>query len=55
MTVTSTSSKGASLERRTSPPEGKYQAYHDQFDTDLPDRKWPWKRILHAPDWCSVD
>jgi 2-isopropylmalate synthase len=49
------SSKIVSDDRHTAPPEGKYQAYHEQFDTDLPDRTWPGKRILHAPDWCSVD
>ena len=49
------SSKEVSTGRHTAPPAGKYLPYHEQFDTDLPDRTWPGKRILEAPDWCSVD
>ena len=32
--------------------EKKYQAYPE---FSLPERKWPNRRITHAPVWCSVD
>jgi 2-isopropylmalate synthase len=39
----------------TAPPQGKYIPYHERFPIKLPDRTWPDKQILKAPDWCSVD
>jgi 2-isopropylmalate synthase len=39
----------------SAPPLGKYSAYEDRFDVDLPDRTWPNRRIRKAPAWCSVD
>lgn len=39
----------------SAPPRGKYTAYEDRFNVDLPDRTWPNQRILKAPVWCSVD
>ncbi|MGD0282969.1 MAG: 2-isopropylmalate synthase [Dissulfurispiraceae bacterium] len=33
-------------------PVHKYKQYPVM---DLPDRKWPSKSIIHAPQWCSVD
>ncbi len=34
---------------------GKYRPFHEQITVDLPDRKWPTKRIEKAPRWCAVD
>ena len=39
----------------TAPPTGKYVPYHERFPVTLPDRTWPDKQILAAPQWCSVD
>jgi 2-isopropylmalate synthase len=36
-------------------PIHRYQAYHEQFSVDLPDRTWPTKHIEKAPRWCAVD
>ncbi|MFD0557171.1 2-isopropylmalate synthase [Stackebrandtia endophytica] len=33
----------------------RYQPYHDQFGVDLPDRRWPSRRVTEAPMWCAVD
>jgi 2-isopropylmalate synthase len=34
---------------------GKYQPYLSRFQVSLPDRRWPDRRLTHAPLWCSVD
>ncbi|MFC6015550.1 2-isopropylmalate synthase [Plantactinospora solaniradicis] len=36
-------------------PFQRYQPYHQQFAIDLPDRRWPTRRIDAAPRWCAVD
>lgn len=36
-------------------PFQRYQPYHRQFSVDLPDRRWPDRRIEAAPRWCAVD
>jgi 2-isopropylmalate synthase len=36
-------------------PYGRYQPYHRQFPVDLPDRRWPTRRVSSAPRWCAVD
>jgi 2-isopropylmalate synthase len=36
-------------------PYGRYEPYHKQFPVDLPDRRWPTRRIEAAPRWCAVD
>ncbi|HEX6970486.1 MAG TPA: 2-isopropylmalate synthase [Micromonosporaceae bacterium] len=36
-------------------PYHRYQAYQQQFSVDLPDRRWPSRRIETAPRWCAVD
>jgi 2-isopropylmalate synthase len=36
-------------------PYHRYQPYHQQFRVDLPDRRWPGRRIEAAPRWCAVD
>ncbi|MFB9238559.1 2-isopropylmalate synthase [Plantactinospora siamensis] len=36
-------------------PFHRYRPYHQQFRTDLPDRRWPTRRIEAAPRWCAVD
>ncbi|MFG1605898.1 2-isopropylmalate synthase [Actinoplanes sp. NPDC049265] len=42
-------------QRPSAMPFQRYQAYHQQFAVDLPDRQWPSKRIEKAPRWCAVD
>ncbi len=39
----------------SSMPVHRYQPYHQQFQVDLPDRRWPDQRISTAPEWCAVD
>lgn len=39
----------------SAPPKGKYSAYEERFNVDLPDRTWPNRRVREAPVWCSVD
>ncbi|MFS8480005.1 MAG: 2-isopropylmalate synthase [Micromonosporaceae bacterium] len=36
-------------------PYQRYRPYHEQFRVDLPDRRWPARRIEAAPRWCAVD
>ena len=36
-------------------PFGKYVPFIDAVETDLPDRTWPAKRIMHAPRWLTTD
>ena len=36
-------------------PIHKYRPYHEIVAVDLPDRRWPAKRITVAPRWCAVD
>ncbi len=40
---------------RPAMPVHKYRPYHETFDVDLPDRRWPERRIERAPRWCAVD
>ncbi|HEX5543075.1 MAG TPA: 2-isopropylmalate synthase [Micromonospora sp.] len=42
-------------QRPSSMPFHRYQPYHQQFATDLPDRQWPSRQIETAPRWCAVD
>ncbi len=42
-------------QRPSAMPFGRYQPYHQQFTVDLPDRRWPSRRIAAAPRWCAVD
>src|SRR3982751_1358487 len=36
-------------------PYGRYEPYHRQCPTALPDRQWPTRRTEKAPRWCAVD
>jgi 2-isopropylmalate synthase len=36
-------------------PYARYQPYDRPFAIDLPDRRWPGRRIEAAPRWCAVD
>ncbi len=36
-------------------PFHRYQPYHQQFPVDLPQRRWPARRVEKAPRWCAVD
>ncbi|HEX6500200.1 MAG TPA: 2-isopropylmalate synthase [Micromonosporaceae bacterium] len=36
-------------------PYQRYAPYHQQFRIDLPDRRWPSRRVESAPRWCAVD
>ncbi|WP_305787427.1 2-isopropylmalate synthase [Symbioplanes lichenis] len=36
-------------------PFQRYSAYQQQFAVDLPDRRWPTRRVETAPRWCAVD
>ncbi|MEV6630059.1 2-isopropylmalate synthase [Actinoplanes sp. NPDC051470] len=42
-------------QRPSAMPFQRYQAYHQQFAVELPDRQWPSQRIEKAPRWCAVD
>jgi 2-isopropylmalate synthase len=42
-------------QRPSSMPFQRYQPFHEQIAVDLPDRRWPARRIEHAPRWCAVD
>jgi 2-isopropylmalate synthase len=42
-------------QRASTMPFQRYQPYHRQFDVDLPDRRWPTRRIEVTPRWCAVD
>ncbi|WP_213455363.1 2-isopropylmalate synthase [Rhizomonospora bruguierae] len=42
-------------QRPSSMPYQRYQPYHQQFAVDLPNRRWPNRRIEAAPRWCAVD
>ncbi|MGQ4532768.1 2-isopropylmalate synthase [Dermabacteraceae bacterium P13138] len=33
----------------------RYRPYHEQFRVELPDRRWPNRRLARAPRWCAVD
>lgn len=53
--VSTTTNAAAQKPLDSAPPAGKYMAYEDRFDVDLPDRTWPARRLSQAPQWCSVD
>jgi 2-isopropylmalate synthase len=36
-------------------PLHRYRPFHQQIVVDLPDRTWPTRRIVSAPQWCAVD
>src|SRR3982751_1375159 len=36
-------------------PYGRYEPYHRQCPTALPDRSWPDRTVQRAPRWCAVD
>ncbi|MGH8826761.1 MAG: 2-isopropylmalate synthase, partial [Jiangellaceae bacterium] len=36
-------------------PVHRYRPFHEQITVDLPDRTWPTRRIVVAPQWCAVD
>src|SRR4051795_5870401 len=42
-------------QRPSSMPFRRYTPYPQQFAVDLPDRRWPSRRIERAPRWCAVD
>jgi 2-isopropylmalate synthase len=42
-------------QRPSAMPFTRYQPYHQQFAVDLPDRRWPTRRIERTPRWCAVD
>ncbi|MDG4833923.1 2-isopropylmalate synthase [Solwaraspora sp. WMMD1047] len=42
-------------QRPSAMPYQRYQPYHQQFAVDLPDRRWPTRRVEAAPRWCAVD
>ncbi|BFU41868.1 2-isopropylmalate synthase [Krasilnikovia sp. MM14-A1004] len=42
-------------QRPSAMPFHRYRPYLNQFAVDLPDRRWPGRRIEAAPRWCAVD
>ena len=36
-------------------PVHRYRPYLEVFKIDLPDRRWPARRVSAAPRWCAVD
>ena len=42
-------------QRPSAMPHHRYRPYQSVFATDLPDRRWPARRIESAPRWCAVD
>ncbi|GAB1695015.1 2-isopropylmalate synthase [Krasilnikovia sp. M28-CT-15] len=42
-------------QRPSAMPFHRYRPYLNQFAVDLPDRRWPGRRIETAPRWCAVD
>jgi 2-isopropylmalate synthase len=42
-------------QRRSPMAYQRYRPYHAGFDTALPDRQWPGRRLGSAPRWCAVD
>ncbi|GAB1643605.1 2-isopropylmalate synthase [Krasilnikovia sp. MM14-A1259] len=42
-------------QRPSAMPVHRYRPYLNQFAIDLPDRRWPGRRIEAAPRWCAVD
>ncbi|MDU7103222.1 MAG: 2-isopropylmalate synthase, partial [Corynebacterium sp.] len=43
-------------QRGSAMPHERYQPFAVEVeDIDLPDRTWPSKKIMHAPQWCAVD
>jgi 2-isopropylmalate synthase len=42
-------------QRASRMPYQRYQPYHRQFPVDVPDRRWPTRRVEAAPRWCAVD
>jgi 2-isopropylmalate synthase len=42
-------------QRPSAMPYRRYQPYHQQFTVDLPERRWPARRLEAAPRWCAVD
>ena len=42
-------------QRASRMPFTRYQPYHQQFAVELPDRRWPTRRIERTPRWCAVD
>jgi 2-isopropylmalate synthase len=53
--VAGTSQDAIARQRASRMPYQRYQPYHQQFAVDLPDRRWPTRRIEAAPRWCAVD
>jgi 2-isopropylmalate synthase len=42
-------------QRPSAMPFGRYQPYAAPYSVDLPDRRWPTRRVEAAPRWCAVD
>jgi 2-isopropylmalate synthase len=42
-------------QRASQMPYARYQPFHEQIKVELPDRRWPTKRVGAAPRWCAVD
>jgi 2-isopropylmalate synthase len=42
-------------QRASRMPYQRYEPYHQQFSIELPDRRWPTRRVEKAPRWCAVD
>jgi 2-isopropylmalate synthase len=36
-------------------PVHRYRPYHQVFDVEIPDRRWPTRTTTTAPRWCAVD
>ncbi|MFF4171323.1 2-isopropylmalate synthase [Streptomyces sp. NPDC001744] len=54
--VTATSPAGTSLTGSVQQPSGMPVHRYKPFDApDLPDRRWPARKLRKAPLWCSVD
>ncbi|MER7166352.1 2-isopropylmalate synthase [Micromonospora sp. NPDC000207] len=51
----SADSDSIARQRPSRMPHTRYQPYHEQFQIDLPDRRWPTRRTEVAPRWCAVD
>jgi 2-isopropylmalate synthase len=36
-------------------PIHRYRPFSEQISVELPDRTWPTRQIIRAPQWCAVD
>ncbi len=53
--VNSTFHDPIARQRASRMPVHRYRPYHETFAVDLPDRRWPARRLDATPRWCAVD